>query len=992
MRNVLRQSSGLCILLLGLLMVPVASAANQALQAAKKQFTDQQYGSAQVALRNIADNQLSPDEQAERTRLLKEVEQAIAASQQAETDRQAADRAFDAARWDEADRLYRGILSNRYALQATQIQAAVRHSRIVEKQRMGAAQSNQPAPPARTSGRTQLAADEQMQEVGATPRPAGTPAPTQTAMSGQSAVEVMPQPADDGRPLTIIDEMRRKDELFWQRAVAQMNKFADEARQQVLAGDFVAARRLADSAFQSIEAARIYASPASRYETARAAAEALQLEVGAAQDEADRLAAAEQQAEIKRAMEVSRTRQEAQKAAQIDQMLQTIETLGAEYRFEEAVDVIRQILVLDPGNKEANYLLGHFQNFVSFKSQSGLTDRRLNATRDTLAESDGLLIPPRHDMTYPENWVELSERRGNLGRSTRGDQHEQRVAMERRLQRAISEFAADELTLMEIVELLRERYGVDIRVDEALLEDFGVDLQALLTINMRDTTILDILQEVVKQAGGFDVDLALDMGAGYVEIKPRDELTVYGRSYDVQHVIPRDPIELDQGGGQGGGLTGGSSSQQNDEDWEEIRDRIDETVIPQIQSYTPGIWEDPEGVAIDVSPPRHVVVSQTYEGHKAVEEAVRNLGDGGSGPDQVAFEARFLTITSNFLEQIGVDLDFVFNQGTAGFDQAFTPDGGQVRDAFTGAPVLINRQYSQAGFYATPPALGTGFATGAVPAQPYGNAAFVPSGGGVIPAYGQMTPIPMAQNSLDLATPAGLATGVPGSLNQLALPAMSIAGSFLDNLQVDFLIRATQANKRSSVVQAPRLLIAEGQTGQIRIVRQFQTISNLEGAVGENTGIAAPGAGQTQSVQQGVVMTLRNVRISPNRQYVTSQINISNNGEPIITPFTVQRASGNSPGLTIEKYEQDQNTISTVASIPDGGTALLGGIKRVGEAEIDVGVPILSKIPILKRAFANTATVKDTQTIFVLLKASILVPEEAELEAFPVLGSTGGGL
>ncbi|MBN2448000.1 MAG: hypothetical protein JXO22_14815, partial [Phycisphaerae bacterium] len=136
-------------------------------------------------------------------------------------------------------------------------------------------------------------------------------------------------------------------------------------------------------------------------------------------------------------------------------------------------------------------------------------------------------------------------------------------------------------------------------------------------------------------------------------------------------------------------------------------------------------------------------------------------------------------------------------------------------------------------------------------------------------------------------------------------------------------------------------------------------------------------------------MTLRNVNVTPNKQYVTVNIRIENNGEPIITPFTVQRASGNSPGLTVEKYEQDQNTINTVASIPDGGTVLLGGIKRVGEAEIDVGVPILSQIPILKRAFTNTSTVKDTQTIYVLLKSSIIIPEEAEAEAFPTLGSTG---
>ena len=37
---------------------------------------------------------------------------------------------------------------------------------------------------------------------------------------------------------------------------------------------------------------------------------------------------------------------------------------------------------------------------------------------------------------------------------------------------------------------------------------------------------------------------------------------------------------------------------------------------------------------------------------------------------QVAIETRFLTVTSNYLEEMGIDLDIVLNQGNAGFDPA----------------------------------------------------------------------------------------------------------------------------------------------------------------------------------------------------------------------------------------------------------------------------------------------------------------------------------
>ena len=42
---------------------------------------------------------------------------------------------------------------------------------------------------------------------------------------------------------------------------------------------------------------------------------------------------------------------------------------------------------------------------------------------------------------------------------------------------------------------------------------------------------------------------------------------------------------------------------------------------------------------------------------------------------QIAIEARFLDVVQNFLDEFGVDLDFVFNSGGAGYDRVFTPTG-----------------------------------------------------------------------------------------------------------------------------------------------------------------------------------------------------------------------------------------------------------------------------------------------------------------------------
>ena len=73
-----------------------------------------------------------------------------------------------------------------------------------------------------------------------------------------------------------------------------------------------------------------------------------------------------------------------------------------------------------------------------------------------------------------------------------------------------------------------------------------------------------------------------------------------------------------------------------------------------------------------------------------------------------------------------------------------------------------------------------------------------------------------------------------------------------------------------------------------------------------------------------------------------------------------------------------------MVSIPDGGTLLIGGQKLVGEAEIEIGVPVLSKIPGLNRLFTNRSFVKDERTLLVLVRPTIIIHREVENDLFGV--------
>ena len=62
---------------------------------------------------------------------------------------------------------------------------------------------------------------------------------------------------------------------------------------------------------------------------------------------------------------------------------------------------------------------------------------------------------------------------------------------------------------------------------------------------------------------------------------------------------------------------------------------------------------------------------------------------------------------------------------------------------------------------------------------------------------------------------------------------------------------------------------------------------------------------------------------------------------------------------------------------------MIGGQKIADEVEIEVGVPLLSKIPVINRAFTNRSKVRDERTLLILVRPQIIIQTEQEQEAFP---------
>jgi type II secretory pathway component GspD/PulD (secretin) len=252
----------------------------------------------------------------------------------------------------------------------------------------------------------------------------------------------------------------------------------------------------------------------------------------------------------------------------------------------------------------------------------------------------------------------------------------------------------------------------------------------------------------------------------------------------------------------------------------------------------------------------------------------------------------------------------------------------------------------------------------------------------------EFSPIGVGQNSLGLAESLAIgdfATSILGSA-----PALGVAGQFLNDIQVDFLVKATQADRRSVQLTAPRLTFTNGQIANIVVATQTAFVSQLTPVVATS----AVGFDPTISVaSEGVTLEVEGT-VSSDRRYVTLNVQTGVSGS---TASRSSRSPRSSAASNVDSADTQSfiqlptvtvTRIQTTVTVPDQGTVLLGGQRLVTEFEVETGVPVVSKIPVINRFFTNRVESKEEQTLLVLIKPTILIQSEEEERNFPGLTDT----
>ena len=468
--------------------------------------------------------------------------------------------------------------------------------------------------------------------------------------------------------------------------------------------------------------------------------------------------------------------------------------------------------------------------------------------------------------------------------------------------------------------------------------------------------VTDLVTPIPNFTSSYEDGLAGALRAAYQMSNPQTDVHVMpvsmtdlgtgmARNMSPSHMSPDVLGQYNSMGAQGGfGLNnpplagGGAAGGGSFADFQSLIDLIQTTVVPDT-------WEALGGPSTMAPYPQNLslVISTTSDVHDQIADLLESLRRLQNL--QITIEVRFITLADSFAEQIGVDFQVQFDDNVQRLPD--DDDGPSVAigwDGLTGLPTAdLDITLDNGSFGLTPP---------------FGAAG--------------------------LGTPS------------------TIGFAILSDIEAFFFLQAAQADNRSNVMQAPKVTLFDGQFATISDQTQRPFVVSITPVVGDFAVAQQPvivvlNEGTQLNVQGIVSDDKRFVRLTlvpffsqigevdtftfegRRTSQSTSRSEEDTNGDGEINELDETEESEVVEGTTVQLPTFAFTSVSTTVSVPDGGTILLGGIKRLSEGRVERGIPVLSKIPYVSRLFRNVSAGRDARSLMLMVTPRIIIQEEEEV-------------
>ncbi|TWU54611.1 Bacterial type II and III secretion system protein [Rubripirellula tenax] len=692
---------------------------------------------------------------------------------------------------------------------------------------------------------------------------------------------------------------------------------------------------------------------------------------------------------------------EARIEQEVSQIVEDFNVLVKEGRFEEAEVLAKQVQELLPGDQIAVAMLQRSRIGTRIRMGEEIRDLKADSYLDQMLEVErsSIVTNPDRPVTWEnaEDWESLSRRR--LGKKGQGDPR--LSAAENEIRDKLStpvNIKYRNRPLGEVMDELSAVTGVPIVIDERALGAVRVTAETPVTLQLQNEImfksalniilqqlelthviendvltitsieskrskvypvtyrVTDLVTPIPNFTTSYDDGLAGALRNAYQMSNPQTDV----------HVVPVSATDLGTGmarqmspmnmsgsnvlgqyspmGAQGsfgmgnppggGGGAGGASFANFDS----LIELIQTTVVPDTWDLLGG-----PSTMREYAQNLSLVISTTSDVHDQIADLLESLRRLQNL--QITIEVRFITLSDTFAEQIGVDFDLSFDDNTRNI-----PDddaGPSITVGYDGQAITSDLDIK------------------------FNN------GNAVVPAFG----------GIGVANPSTLGFAI------------------LSDIEAFFFLQAVQSDSRTNVMQAPKVTLFDGQFASISDVTQRPFVTSITPVVGDFAVAQQPvivvlNEGTQLNVQGLVSDDKRFVRLTlvpffsqignvdtftyegSRTSNNSSRSETDTNGDGVIDEqdeVDTENSSDIITGTTVQLPTFAFTSVSTTVSVPDGGTILLGGIKRMSEGRVERGTPLLSKIPYVSRLFRNVATSRTASSLMLMVTPRIIIQEEEEL-------------
>ncbi len=645
-------------------------------------------------------------------------------------------------------------------------------------------------------------------------------------------------------------------------------------------------------------------------------------------DAAQRAEELEAQRKAHEALLAEARAEEARQRAVVDNMLaQAIDAFeGGDY--DDAIYYADLALRKDPRNERAAELRDAAFRAGREQVRADYVERKREQFARWKEQLDSYRIPWSDPITLPDpdRWAEITE----IRRSRRGIALEQSVdpgeaALREQLRTTLIKLpeVRDEESLTALFDHVKVITGLPIVVDPAA-ENAALDNGVILNFSFENDLSVEQVLNLVTDMAGEEVTWTIRHDAVIVTTKERARAKPVVVHHDVEDLVfgltdfmgPRidrirllDNLEDDDGGGPFGGI--GERSQILNPD--DLATLIQENVAV-------GAWD--EGATIE-SFEGSIIVVATPEVQEEVRQFLADLRRFSSS--LVTIEAKFMTVSQNWIQQIGVDW--------RGLDQ------NPLSDVTNGLEDNASRGIDNGGTGAQGP-----------------NAAGAPSSGFYYDDGGDGDFRGRVENFF--GDPLGSAISTVGGLTfQL---------QFFNDLQLSTILRAVEKSNEITLINDQMISVHNTQRAYVTVINQRAYIQDFDVEVAQFQAVADP---QVNVLHEGVVLDVRPT-IHHNRKYLRLEI------QPTVANVVALRnfsstLGGNTSPVEFQLPEIEVQSVFTTADIPDGGSVLLGGLSNVRNIERRAEVPWLARIPIVGFLFKSEGYNDEKKSLMILIRAQI---------------------